>query len=85
MAKMKIGVSKKVHTTYLVSSKKKKKKLSGPVQTETNEKRHYCKYCKRKRIESSMTEAGQGAYGKKSWRCKEQAACLRIAELKKKH
>lgn len=85
--KIKVGVIQKVHTSYVVPVRRKNpigKNGNQKVKTVETELRHYCRKCKRKRIESVMHVVGTAKFGKRSWECNDTKGCNAVTELKKK-
>ena len=77
-------VIERLHTSYVVRTRQSKN--AQPQHQTSNkilsDKRHYCRYCKRKRDESFMEVTGRAAFGKDSWTCLDGAGCLSIQKVK---
>lgn len=75
----KVYLVETVHRSYKTSDRILKK--AAAVSHEVD-KRHYCKYCKRKRDEKYMRKAGRARYGKDSWACLDERSCCKVRKLK---
>ena len=70
------------HQTSDEDRKREDLEQTSDAEQVTQDKRHYCRNCFRKRVESVMEKFGTGAYGKQRWICIDRFACTMIRKKK---